>query len=231
MATRPIFIPLEHGKIGVKEKMIEFTWAAGMATSQKQKSIRDLHRVAGIHGHEAVLEISSKSENDLGVKLSAFNLKFTTKKLGETYTVESAFQGSKVFEKGGPFVDMMKLDSRSAKKDLRLKNSGNLIGFNFLGKDFPTEPRTFFYDWLYINALNQNKELANELSSYSGFTDIEFNPKKSINCQGFAAALYLSLKHNNQLDAALSSINTFFKLTHKQYLNQLRATPVQQKML
>ena len=231
MATRPIFIPLEKGQIGVKEKMIEFTWAAGMAISQKQKSIRDLHSVAGKLGHKALLEISSKSESALGVKLSAFNLMFTTKKLGDTYSVESAFQGSKVFDNGGPYTDIMKLDSLSAKKDPRLQNSGNLIGFNFLGKDFPTEPRTFFYDWLYINALNQNIELANELSSYSGFTDIEFNPKKSINCQGFAAALYVSLKRSNQLDAALSSINTFFKLTHAQYLNQLRATPIQQKML
>jgi hypothetical protein len=230
MATRPVFIPLEQGLIGVKEKMLDFKWAPGMAPSQKKKSIQELHAVARAHEIEPVLEISSKSEDDLGVKLSAFNLSFITKKHMDRYTVESAFQGSKVFEKGGPFLDIMKLDPLSAKRDIRLKESGNLIGFNFLGKAFPTEPKTFFYDWLYIHALNENKHLAEKLVNYKGFTDIEFNPKKSINCQGYAAALYLSLKLNNQLDAALSSLNTFMLLTKEQYTHQLRITPVQQKM-
>jgi hypothetical protein len=212
MATRPVFIPLEQGLIGVKEKMLDFKWAPGMAPSQKKKSIQELHAVARAHEIEPVLEISSKSEDDLGVKLSAFNLSFITKKHMDRYTVESAFQGSKVFEKGGPFLDIMKLDPLSAKRDIRLKESGNLIGFN------------------YIHALNENKHLAEKLVNYKGFTDIEFNPKKSINCQGYAAALYLSLKLNNQLDAALSSLNTFMLLTKEQYTHQLRITPVQQKM-
>ncbi|USD38555.1 hypothetical protein [Ferrimonas sp. SCSIO 43195] len=230
MAIRPVFIPAPNGQLGVVEKMLDFKWVAGMAVTQKQKSIRELHQTASTVGISPVLEISSKSESELGQKLSAFNLTFTTKKHKQTYTVESAFQGSKVFENGGPFIDLMTAKPKDAKRDIRLKEAGNLVGFNFLGKSFPPEPKTFFYDWLYINALCQNSELADQVCDFSGFTDIEFNPKKSINCQGYAAALYLSLKTNNRLSQALASPSEFLRITREQYKNQLRATPIQNKM-
>lgn len=54
-------------------------------------------------------------------------------------------------------------------------------------------PRTAFYDWLYINALIENPQLAEKLNGYDGFTDIAFNPDKGINCQARSAALYVSL--------------------------------------
>jgi len=233
MATRPIFCPVcDHSsQIGVIEKMIDFKWHAGMAASQKKKSIQELHLVAKNSGVESILEISSKSENELGVALSAFNLCITTKVKHNRFTVETAFQGSKVFERGGPYVDLIGMDSRAAKKDIRLKESGNLIYFEFFGKEFPNQPRTYFYDWLYINALMQNEDLAHQVESYDGFSDIEFNPKKSINCQAYAVALYVSLKKGNQLELALSSPEKFLELTSSQYANQSRATPVQHSML
>lgn len=49
----------------------------------------------------------------------------------KSFSVETAFQGSKVFEKGGPYVDLLNGTSRDAKKDMRLKESGNLIEFLF----------------------------------------------------------------------------------------------------
>src|SRR5215212_8751124 len=106
MAKRPIFVPLHDGKRYVLERYVDFHWHAGFAKSQKQKSIRALHEMAfRDYGVRHPLEVSSKSEDSLGVALSSFNLKFTTK-LGRTLTVEAAFQGSKVFEHGGPFVDI-----------------------------------------------------------------------------------------------------------------------------
>jgi len=233
MATRPIFCPVyNHGsQIGVTEKMMDFKWHAGMASSQKKKSIQELHLVAKSNGIESILEISSKSEDDLGVALSAFNLCITTKVKNNRFTVETAFQGSKVFERGGPYVDLIGLDSRAAKKDIRLKESGNLIYFEFFGKKFPNQPRTYFYDWLYINALMQNNDLAYQVESYDGFSDIEFNPKKSINCQAYAVALYVSLKKANKIELAMSSPEKFLELTSSQYASQLRATPVQQSMI
>ena len=55
---------------------------------------------------------------------------------------------------------------------------------------FRLEPRTFFYDWLYVSALAGRPELVNELEHRAAFTDIEFNPKRSINCQAHSVALF-----------------------------------------
>src|SRR5688500_14858367 len=106
MAKRPIFVPLHDGKRYVLERYVDFEWHAGIAKSQKQKSIRALHEVAlRDYGVQNPLEVSSQSEDPLGVALSSFNLQFQTKR-GRTLTVEAAFQGSKVFEFGGPYVDI-----------------------------------------------------------------------------------------------------------------------------
>ncbi|HHC7319647.1 hypothetical protein G6364_17320 [Vibrio cholerae] len=232
MATRPIFCPIlnQGSDIGVLEKMMDFKWHPGMAVSQKQKSIQELHMVAQNNGIGSILEVSSKSMNELGVALSAFNLCITTKLKKQSFTVETAFQGSKVFERGGPFVDLIGMDSLAAKKDLRLKESGNLTHFEFFGKIFPNTPRTFFYDWVYINALVQNQDLAAQVEMYDAFSDIEFNPKKSINCQAYSIALYVSLKKSGLLEQALTSPDSFLNLTAKQYSNQLRAKPIQSSM-
>ncbi|QRK80163.1 hypothetical protein [Shewanella sp. LZH-2] len=226
MAIRPIFIPM-FDRVGVMEKPVEFKWHSGLAPSQKKKSILELHLKAADLGVSRVLEISSKSEASLGINLSAFNLTITTRKYARTLTVETAFQGSKVFEKGGPYTDLFGLDSHSAKKDIRLQESGNLIGFKFFAFKFPLVPRTFFYDWLYINALMQHENLRNELSEYDGFSDIEFNPKKSINCQAHAVALYLSLKVNNLLKQSLKSPDAFLYNCREHYENQSRNVAVQ----
>lgn len=231
MANRPIFIPKFLDDVGVEEKILEFNWHPGMAKSQKQKSIQELHNTAKLCGFYPILEISSKSESELGVKLSAFNLCITTKLKNTVFTVETAFQGSKVFEKGGPYRDLIGMDSRAAKKDIRLKESGNLIGFNFFGNSFPLMPRTFFYDWLYINALHQNQELAAKIQNFKAFSDIEFNPLKSINCQAYSAALYLSLTKKGYLIDALSSPETFRKMTEAGYSSQNRNIVIQSSLI
>lgn len=212
MAKRPIFLPKLHGEIGVTIEMVSFTWHAGFAKSQKQKSINELHQSASAIGVSPILEISSKSEVELGVALSAFNLLITTKKYKSSFSVESAFQGSKVFENGGPFKDLFSKSPREAKKDDRIKSSGNILNFEFFGQVFPKEPKTAFYDWLYINALAQNTELANELHSYQAFSDIEFNPDKSINCQAHSAALYVSLINSNIDMADITSPEDYLAL-------------------
>ena len=217
MAKRPVFVPYTNSEIGVDELDVEFQWFPGMAKSQKQKSISSLHEAAAKRIINPVLEISSKSEESLGVDLSAFNLMITTQKQGKQFSVETAFQSSKVFERGGPFTDLLEGTSREAKKDIRLKESGNLVSFTFFGEEFSIHPKTCFYDWLYLNALNQNPTLADEIVRYRGFTDIEFNPKKSINCQAYSAALYVSLRSSGLLSAALNSQKTFFEIISDEY--------------
>lgn len=217
MAKRPVFIPYVDNRIGVDERIVEFQWFAGMAKVQKQKSIKSLHSAAEAMGISPILEISSKSEEALGVKLSAFNLLITTQVKGRSFSVETAFQSSKVFERGGPFLDLLEQSSRVAKKDVRLKESGNLVGFEFYRTQFPLTPRTFFYDWLYLKALKQNEDLADHVIRYRGFTDIEFNPKKSINCQAYSAALYVSLAHSELLQDALESPESFKQILSDEY--------------
>jgi hypothetical protein len=75
MANRPVYIPkLNYELPGVITKDVEFKWFPGMSKSQKQKSITSLHEAAIDLDISPILEISSKSEIELGVELSAFNL-------------------------------------------------------------------------------------------------------------------------------------------------------------
>ena len=201
MAKRPIFVPDFNGFPYVDPLDIEFKWHPGFAKSQLQKSIASLHAAAEkLNKISPILEISSKSTSRLGVSLSAFNLSLKTLK-GQTMSVECAYQGSKVFENGGPYHELYSVSSLEAKTDDRLSNSGNLVAFNFCGEDFPTEPKTAFYDWLYMTGLYQKKrDFVKELEVFQGFSDIVFNPNRSINCQARAAALFVSLSKNGLMD-------------------------------
>ncbi|WP_394870723.1 DarT1-associated NADAR antitoxin family protein, partial [Clostridium butyricum] len=212
MAKRSVYRVSENNKKYIEEIGVDFTWYPGFAVSQKQKSILDLHTEYNkIYKEDKVLEISSKSQLELGVKLSAFNLMITTKD-NRTFSVESAFQSSKKFEFGGPYLDILEKSSREAKKDNRLKMSGKLIAFEFYGRQWPLEPKTIFYDWLYIRAVYKNKDLANQILEYDAFTDIEFNPDKSINCQARSAALFVSLSKRNLLEYSMKSIENYFNV-------------------
>ncbi len=206
---RPYFLPYKNG-IGVEQETIDFKYYSGFSTSQKLKTIESFHHeILQKYKNLKVLEISTKSNEELGQKLSAFNLKSETINKKIPFTVETAFQSSKVFENGGPYKDLLEKTSKEAKIDERLRTSGKIISFNFFNKDYPTEPKTLFYDWLYINVLEKNKDLHKALFQYNCFTDIEFNPAKSINCQAHAVALFISMKKNNIDFEKIKDINYF----------------------
>ncbi len=207
MADRPVFVPISHGPRLVEEVPVQFTWNPGMAPSQKKKNVIALHEAAAKKGLSPLLEISSKSDRELGQRLSAFRLKLRVTG-GET-TLESAFQGSKVFERGGPFSDLYWVESKEAKRDPRLKISGRLVGFHFEDLEYPLTPSTAFYDWLYINALFPHRDWLRRLHQCAGFTDIEFNPKRSLNCQARSCATFVALEKRNQLDDAIGSFWDF----------------------
>ena len=141
---------------------------------------------------ENSLEVSSKSDLEIGRKLSAFNLKAYSPS-GTQSTVECFYQGSKVFEKGGPFQDLYWTDSRSAKTDKRLKNSGKLIGYQYGGRKFPLTPPGTFYCWLYMNSLRKINNAYESLRQYDGFTDVFYDPRKGNNCQAFACAMFVGM--------------------------------------
>ncbi len=213
MATRPYYRPLEK-TVGCKTvESWQFEWHGGFAMSQKQKNVVALHEAIHLAEPEAnILEISSKSLQPLGVSLSAFNLKFQH---GDAMcSVESVFQASKVFDGGiGPFPELYSHDSREVRNFVKEHAQWHsLLAFELDGVRWGLEPRTAFYDWLYIRALMANPELAEGVREFNAFTDIEFNPAKSINCQAAAAALYVSLCRNGKLEEAMSSREAFLSL-------------------
>ena len=213
MANRPIFIPGKAEENLVEEQEVAFVWNPGFSPEQKKKNVTALHRAAKEKGFFPLLEVSTKSDRPLGVRLSAFNLQIKTD--DGNSSVESAYQGSKVFAKGGPYTDIYKKRAFEAKKDMRIKSSGNLKHFDYFGNKWGLHNKTAFYDWLYISALREaHSDFLDKLTEFSGFTDIEFNPKKSINCQARASALLVSLLYLNKLDDALKSQSAFIETAY-----------------
>lgn len=209
MAKRPVFV-VNNNMINFYDTVdIEFEWYSGFSIAQKQKSINALHRnFINEYKDKNILEISSKSMNSIGVQLSAFNLKLKCNN-GKVYTVESLFQSSKVFTDGTNNKDLLEKTSLEAKQEAKLRSKKELECFECFGYKWELEPKTMFYDWLYINAVAQNKNLLNELIKYDAFTDIEFNPNKSFNCQAKSAAMIVSLYNNNMLERALESVKNY----------------------
>jgi hypothetical protein len=229
MAERPVFLPSFDGAELVTELFFPLQWHSGFAPIQKERNVQELHASARSTGLDPLLEVSSKSEKVSGRHLSAFHLKVRSNDFG-LIPLECAFQGAKIFERGGPYRDLFAKDPREAKRDVRLKESGALTGFEFEGKNFPLEPKTLFYDWLYINSVYQHREWLTRLCGYAGFTDIEFNPNRSINCQARSIALFLSLLKRNLLDEAVQSPEDFRCILLKfNYHPDLRQTSNNQK--
>ncbi|WP_339098226.1 DUF6977 family protein (plasmid) [Deinococcus sp. VB343] len=214
MAERPIFLPQPTPPF-VQEKTISFKWHPGMSRAQAQRSIAELHASAAAAGYEPLLEISSKGSEKLGIQLSAFNLRFTAPD-GTTLSVESAYQGSKVFRGGDHFPDLYGAASRDAKLDERVKGRSDIASFDFFGVPWPGQPTTAFYDWLYLQALAQHPDLLEAFQDYEGFTDIAFNPQKSAACQARCAAMALGMRAAGVWKEALSGQDAFLSHMHGQ---------------
>jgi len=211
MAVRPIFIATKDKNL-VEEKDIEFKFYTGFAPIQKAKSRDSLHEAAKTLGFKNILEVSTHSNNELGWKLSAFNLMVDFN--GKKIPLESAFQGSKVFEGNIQYEDVYFKDAMKAKKDERLKDK-KIIKFRFNGIEWDNEPKTAFYDYLYISTIYKNyPELLKELINYEVFSDIVFNPKKSINCQARSCAILVSLYYLEKLEEAISSKEKFLEIVY-----------------
>ena len=85
---------------------------------------------------------------------------------------------------------------------------------------YPINPQSAFYDWIYIKALH-NSEYAIAVTNYSIFSDIEFNYRKSINCQARAAAIYVSIVRQNKINYYLSDFEKFKQIYQQTKKEQL----------
>ena len=146
---------------------------------------------------EKILEISSRSHDPLGKALSPMNLKVTVNRLGEFY-VESLYQGSKKFGfDAGPFTDLYEASGWAAKRDTRIRVSGALRGFELMGKEYPLEPKSIFYDWIWIIAFMQHGhrllwDFGDFERNYDGFMDMFYN-SRTVACQARSAAIFCGM--------------------------------------
>lgn len=211
MAIRKVYF-IENNKVVDKEYDID--WHAGFSLSQKEKNVYELHNLIKKNLNtdlEKILEVSTKSKSELGKRLSSFNLFF--KYNGTKYNMESAYQSSKVFRTiwgVKQFDELIKSHPNESRKIVKEENHSNLICFRFLDREFSLVPKFLFYDWLYIFAVSQIPGLYDSISNYKYFTDIEFNPKKSQNCQARSLVLYIWLVRNMKLEDYLSEPKKYY---------------------
>lgn len=195
----------------VKKYKVQFGAISGNSRSAVQKRVHKLYDVYSRANDRKVkvLEVSSASDMPLGVSASAFNLRDSSGK-----TVECIFQASKKFAKGGPYLEILDMSSVQAKKYQLLKTSGQLVAFVKEGKDYPLNPTTAFYNWIYINALMNNTNIAKQIQEYEAFSDIWFNHTYGLNCQAEACAIYCGLAKSGQLEEAMKSFEDFVKVVY-----------------
>ena len=98
-------------------------------------------------------------------------------------------------------------------KDHRREN-GTLVGFLLDGEEFGLHPKTAFYNWVYIRALQEHPELGDELMEYDAFVDIVFNPLKSTSCQAEACAYYVALRRQGLLEEAMKDRGSFLRILY-----------------
>ena len=225
MAKRLIFFPTPPNSLELfREEFVDFEWVPGLAISQGRKSVINLHKAAKENLRlGSILEISTRSDATLGLKLSAFNLE---KLIGnKRFSVESIYQSTKVFEFGGPFTDLIGGSSMDAKTDLRLKSSGKLLHHEFDGQIWPLSTSPNIYDLIYISAILEFDQ-RQEILGFNAFTDIAYSQislknksGKSFNCQARSAAIYVSLANRvpeNEIISVLEKYAQNEKTNHEQ---------------
>lgn len=217
MAQRIVF---KINESGVSEELIDFVYVKGMSYSQKIKNVESFHKsIVKLYPNLKVLEVSSKSLEGFAKELSAFKLKLKIFNI-DSY-VENIYQSSKVFENEKPHLELLNVSPLEAKRFFQDLNTGKLISFKIGYKNFPIDPPTAFYDFLYLNALSQNKNLANKLISYDLFTDIEYNQNKQLSSQARSAALFVYLSKYKSQENVYKEFSDFLKAYNSLFINKI----------
>lgn len=198
MARNACFLPGTDRAF--EERIIEYR-------QQKRKDVLAFRKaVSEYYPDKKILEISRKSDNSLGVRLSAVNLKL------DGYPLECVYQSSKHFEGDGRFDFLLYEKPEYARKYVRDNAFGDVICFVYNGMLFNRHPKTMFYDYIYIKAVCQSGIDLSKLLEYGAFTDIDFNPAVSYNCQARSCAILVHLLKNGTLNHHLSSVDSFREL-------------------
>ena len=213
MANRPVF-EATHSAPYFRAQNVDFVWSMGQNIKRQRMNVAALHAAyTAQFPAKRVLEISSRSLQPEGLPLSAFKLQKAVPGLGRTLAVENLYQGGKVFERGGPCLDLYDVPAMRAKKDERLHSLGHVTSFFYEGRTYPIEPYDAFYNWLYIQALIENPALSGPLLGYDAFTDLAYNPRTGTSCQARSAAIFVSLMSCGRIDA-VSSFGSFVETVY-----------------
>ena len=240
---RIAFLAVADWKPGMRafeEKVVEFEWFLGMSWQQKQKSSLSMLAQLKDEGYIPI-EVSRRSEDmDFGVQLSAFNLKlnnYNVENIFQAYKVcndggpyldllkvepkkargdcriqtsesKKPCQFNNIEYKNKDFYE-----NEDVCEHCRNRSERHLVNFSSGKVHWDIEPKSLFYDAVYISALLQNKHLSDRLVEYNAFTDIEFNQKipysqnkGPFNCQARSCAIFSSLKKANYSDEQIVEI-------------------------
>lgn len=194
------------------ETLHQFEWLKGLNPAVRQENSGRL-KDAVCHdlGIARVLEVSTKSDLLLGVKLSAFSLKLP-ERFGSP-NLESAYQGSKVFvdsngEEVRPPEWVCASEPHIAKRYIRDRfATSQVAGFDFNGRFWAASPSCLFYDYLFFEAVQTKSAEFQEILDFQAFVDIEsaknhlgFQQGKPFNTQARSAAIYSTIVKNRLID-------------------------------
>lgn len=222
MAVRPVYeVNVRSSPPWYHAYDVEFQWHGGFSKAQALRCIHSLHGAyAGLRKGRRILEVSSASENDLGRRLSAFSLTVRHDAVAESrpMPLEVAYQSSKIFRSHGRLSRAADLAPGKAKRlAVEVDSVDDLTGFEWNGCRWPLEPPTAFYDWLFVQAVRQDPELSRQIIGYDAFTDIKFNPSRSLSSQARSAALFVGLSIHDELQTAVASMESFLSFEAKQW--------------
>lgn len=240
MATRNVYY-LNHNH-DMKMMPVNFRWQSGWNRQAKQMSAHNLHQgFLNKHPQAKLLEISSVGKNKIGVQTSAMHLNVytsnpakhglrtsTVNSNGKPYgkfKVENVFQAGKVFQGQTPEQHqqstqrILNMNPVQAKHTTKAMNSrSQLKGFKMFGHQFPLQPKTDYYDYVYMHGLAQHPKLGKQIASHNAFSDFFAVPGKTINTQSKSCTLFTSLvkKHGwNGMKKVLNNKKLFTQAEQK----------------
>lgn len=158
------------------------------------------HRETREHPRGRILEISSRSPEDLGRQLSAMNLRAADDP--QRRSVEAVYQAAKTYGAGGPATPAR--SGYEAKRiDRERRRQGPLTGFQHAGRRWTLDTGTAFYDWLWARSAlaAYGPKIIERLQEYDGFTD-QFHRAGARACQAKTAAIVAGMGERARRAAA-----------------------------
>ena len=147
-----------------------------------------------------ILEVSSRSPDELGRHLSAMNLRAADDPLRRT--VEAVYQAAKTYGAGGPATPA-RTGYEAKRIDRERRRQGPLTGFEHAGRRWALETGTAFYDWLWARSAlaDYGPKIIERLQEYDGFTD-QFHRPGAKACQAKTAAIVAGMGERTRRAAA-----------------------------